>query len=120
MQMWKLKIAGGKEPWLTTINNHVGRQHWEFDSEAGTPQERAHIEQVRQDFKNNRFRVKQSADLLMRTQVTEAAVATTLRRAITFYSSIQAHDGHWPAECTSPFFFFPPMASFLITLLLGS
>ncbi|KAK2977844.1 hypothetical protein RJ640_012090 [Escallonia rubra] len=129
--MWKLKIAEGDGPWLTTTNNHVGRQHWEFDPEAGTIQERAHVEQLRQDFKNNRFLVKQSADLLMRLQlrkenpsgplppaiklneaeeVTEAAVATTLRRAITFYSSIQAHDGHWPAESAGPLFFLPPLA----------
>lgn len=68
--MWKLKIADGNGPWLTTTNNHVGRQHWEFDPEAGTPEERAHVEKLRDDFKKNRFRIKQSSDLLMRIQVT--------------------------------------------------
>ncbi|GLT97446.1 hypothetical protein SLE2022_150110 [Rubroshorea leprosula] len=127
--MWKLKIAEDG-PWLTTLNNHIGRQHWEFDPEAGTPEEREEVERLRQEFKKNRFKVKQSADLLMRMQltkenpcgpippavkvnetevVTDEAVTTTLRRAISFYSSIQAHDGHWPAESAGPLFFLPPL-----------
>uniref|UniRef100_A0A5B7BE97 Terpene cyclase/mutase family member n=1 Tax=Davidia involucrata TaxID=16924 RepID=A0A5B7BE97_DAVIN len=128
--MWKLKIAEGDGPWLTTTNNHIGRQHWEFDPDAGTPQERALVEKLREDFNKNRFRIRQSADLLMRMQltkekacgpipaaikvketeeVTEAAVTTTLRRGISFYSTIQAHDGHWPAESAGPLFFLPPL-----------
>nr|BAA86930.1 lupeol synthase [Olea europaea] len=128
--MWKLKIADGTGPWLTTTNNHIGRQHWEFDPEAGTPDERVEVERLREEFKKNRFRTKQSADLLMRMQlvkenqrvqippaikiketegITEEAVITTLRRAISFYSTIQAHDGHWPAESAGPLFFLPPL-----------
>ncbi|XP_057768199.1 lupeol synthase-like [Salvia miltiorrhiza] len=128
--MWRLKIAEGGDKWLTTTNEHVGRQHWEFDAEAGTAEERAQVEIMRQEFKNNRFRVKQSADLLMRMQlrkenpcseipapikvneteqITEEATITTLRRAITFYSTIQAHDGHWPAESAGPLFFIQPL-----------
>ncbi|KAL2458858.1 Cycloartenol synthase [Forsythia ovata] len=128
--MWKLKIADGTGPWLTTTNNHIGRQHWEFDPEAGTPEERAQVEALREEFKKNRFQKKQSADLLMRMQlakekpcdqippaikiketegITEEALTTTLRRAINFYSTIQAHDGHWPAESAGPLFFLPPL-----------
>ncbi|KAL3533202.1 hypothetical protein ACH5RR_006723 [Cinchona calisaya] len=129
--MWKLKVAEGGGPWLTTTNGHIGRQHWEFDPEAGTPEEKALVEKMRQDFKKNRFRKKQSADLVMRMQLrkenscwppippaikveetddlTEVAVTTTLRRAIGFYSTIQAHDGHWPAESAGPLFFLPPL-----------
>ncbi|CAL9025347.1 unnamed protein product [Prunus brigantina] len=126
--MWKLKIAEGG-PWLTTVNNHVGRQHWEFDPDAGTQEEREEVERVRENFKKNRFRIKQSADLLMRLQlrkenhcgpipapvkveeteeITEKAITTTLRRALSFFSSIQTHDGHWAVESAGPLFFLPP------------
>ncbi|GAB4833061.1 hypothetical protein Ancab_007120 [Ancistrocladus abbreviatus] len=123
--MWKLKIAEGG-PWLKRVNNHVGRQHWEFDPTAGTPEERAHVERLREEFKQNRFKRKQSADLLMRMQenpigeippavkvekikdITEEAVTTTLRRAISSLSTIQAHDGHWPADDAGPLFYLPP------------
>ncbi|PQQ15874.1 lupeol synthase-like [Prunus yedoensis var. nudiflora] len=130
--MWKLKIAEGG-PWLSTVNNHIGRQHWEFDPDAGTPEERAQVERLRDEFKKNRFRVKQSADLLMRMQltkenpcggripapravkvketeeITDESVTSTLRRAHNFFSSIQAHDGHWLAESAGPLFFIQPL-----------
>ncbi|CAN0924486.1 Cycloartenol synthase 2 [Linum grandiflorum] len=126
--MWKLKIAEGGNPWLRTTNNHVGRQVWEFDPELGSPEELSAIEQVRQEFTKNRFEKKHSADLLMRIQfskenplervlpqvqlrekedVTEEAVTTTLRRALDYYSSIQAHDGHWPGDYGGPMFLMP-------------
>ncbi|KAL0410335.1 UNVERIFIED_CONTAM: Lupeol synthase [Sesamum latifolium] len=129
--MWKLKIADGGGAWLTTTNDHIGRQHWEFDAEAGTPEERAEVERMREGFNKNRFRFKQSADLFMRMQlrkenggggmipapiklkgveeITEDAIMTTLRRGISFYASIQADDGHWPAESAGPLFFLPPL-----------
>ncbi|MFS7934984.1 putative lupeol synthase [Helianthus anomalus] len=71
-KMWKLRIAAGVgEEWLTTTNNHVGRQHWEYDANAGTEEERAEIEKIRTNFKLNRFKFKQSADVLMRMQVSQ-------------------------------------------------
>ncbi|PWA38894.1 lupeol synthase [Artemisia annua] len=77
--MWKLKIAeGAGDKWLSTTNNHIGRQHWEFDPDAGTEEERAEIERIRLNFKVNRFHVKQSADLLMRMQVSQNFVRRVL------------------------------------------
>ncbi|XP_057980688.1 lupeol synthase-like [Malania oleifera] len=135
--MWKLRIGEGDGAWLRSGNNHIGRHYWEYDANAGTPKERAYVEKLRKNFHHNRFRSKQSSDLLMRMQlrkengggweetintgspglkvkdgeeVTEEAVRRTVRRAIAFYSSIQAHDGHWPAEsATAPLFFLPPL-----------
>jgi hypothetical protein len=40
-------------------------------------------------------------------EVTEEAVAATLKRALNFYSSIQAHDGHWPGDYGGPMFLLP-------------
>lgn len=129
--MWKLMVAEGKDdPWLVSLNNHVGRQHWEFDPDAGTPEERAEVERARDEFKRNKFKMRQSADLLMRMQlrrekpsvglpspikleereeIREEAVTITLKRGINFFSTIQAHDGHWPAESAGPLFFLPPL-----------
>ncbi|XP_010271332.1 PREDICTED: cycloartenol Synthase isoform X2 [Nelumbo nucifera] len=126
--MWKLKIAEGGSPWLRTLNNHVGRQVWEFDPESRTPEHLMEVEKARDHFTKLRFEKKHSSDLLMRLQftkenpfdiqlpqvkvqdtedVTEEAVTITLRRAISFYSTIQAHDGHWPGDYGGPMFLLP-------------
>ncbi|KAL4394193.1 hypothetical protein AHAS_Ahas02G0127500 [Arachis hypogaea] len=127
--MWKLKLAEGGEN-LVSENNFIGRQHWEFDPNAGTPQERAEVERLRQEFTKNRFFIRQSSDLLMRMQlkkennfqttlgkvevgdeenVTAGVMITTMRRALTFYSSIQAHDGHWAGDFGGPLFLVQPL-----------
>lgn len=70
VKTWKLKIAkGASTPGLRTLNNHSGRQIWEFDPNLGSPEELAEIEKVRGSFHDNRFDKKQSSDLLMRIQV---------------------------------------------------
>ncbi|KAE8038275.1 hypothetical protein FH972_010800 [Carpinus fangiana] len=129
--MWRLKIAeGGKDPYIFSTNNFVGRQIWEFDPQAGTPQERAEVEEARQNFYNNRFHVKPSSDLLWRMQflkeknfkqtippakvedgeeITNEKATAALRRAVHFFSALQASDGHWPAENAGPLFFLPPL-----------
>lgn len=132
--MWKLKIAEGGSPWLRTTNNHVGRQVWEFDPDLGSPEQREEIERARETFSKHRFEKKHSADLIMRIQflkenagtvvlpqvkvkdtedVTEDAVTNTLRRAINFHSTLQAHDGHWPGDYGGPMFLLPGL---IITL----
>uniref|UniRef100_F6GYK3 Terpene cyclase/mutase family member n=1 Tax=Vitis vinifera TaxID=29760 RepID=F6GYK3_VITVI len=127
--MWRLKVAdGGNDPYMYSTNNFVGRQIWEFDPDYGTPEERAEVEAARENFRKNRFPVKPSSDLLWRMQfarenpcasnlpqikvqdleeVTEEVVTTTLRRGLNFYSTMQAHDGHWPGDYGGPMFLLP-------------
>ncbi|XP_061964402.1 cycloartenol synthase isoform X2 [Populus nigra] len=127
--MWRLKIAAGGNPWLRTNNDHIGRQIWEFDPKlTPSPEEISEIENARQNFTKNRFQFKHSADLIMRMQfekenpvsevlpqvklkesekVTEEAVTTTLKRGLDYYSSVQAHDGHWPGDYGGPMFLMP-------------
>ncbi|XP_059665419.1 dammarenediol II synthase-like [Cornus florida] len=131
--MWKLKVAEGHGPWLYSTNNFVGRQIWEFDPEAGTPEERAQVEKARDDYRRNRInrsRAKPCGDVLMRMQlkrengidlsippvrigeneeITYEAVTTALRKAVRLNRAIQASDGHWPAENAGPIFFAPPL-----------
>lgn len=54
---------------MQTLSNYHGRQVWEFDPEAGTDEERAHVERLRREFTENRFRKRESQDLLFRIQV---------------------------------------------------
>ncbi|KAM3216265.1 hypothetical protein P3L10_025706 [Capsicum annuum] len=129
--MWKLKIAKGEDgPYLYSTNNYVGRQIWEFDPSAGTIEERAEIEEARQQFWNNRYKVKPSSDLLWRMQflreknfkqripsvkveegeeISHEVATIALRRAVHFFSALQATDGHWPAENTGVLFSLPPL-----------
>lgn len=69
--MWRLKIAEGDKnsPYMFTTNNFVGRQIWEFDPNAGSPEELAEVEEARQSFYKNRHNVKPAGDLLWRLQV---------------------------------------------------
>ncbi|RZC91672.1 hypothetical protein C5167_027734 [Papaver somniferum] len=133
--MWKLKVADSGGPfreWLSSTNNFVGRQTWEFDPNAGTPEERDEVEKAREEFYKNRFKFKASGDILLRLQrsrenkdkfdlsippvkisndeeVTLEATTTALRRGIRFFSAIQLDDGHWGAEIGGPLYFMPPL-----------
>ncbi|XP_034607262.1 cycloartenol synthase isoform X3 [Setaria viridis] len=132
--MWRLKVAEGGGPWLWSTNSFAGRQVWEFDPKLGTPEEHAKAEKVRQEFVRKRFKQRHSTDLLMRMQfakenpikydlpavtlgehegVTEEVVLTSLKRAMSRLSTLQAHDGHWPGDYGGPLFLLPGL---IITL----
>jgi cycloartenol synthase len=42
-------------------------------------------------------------------EITEGAVATVLRRALRFYSTLQAEDGFWPGDYASIIFITSPL-----------
>lgn len=66
--MWKFTTAwdSDKHPLLHSLNGNVGRQVWVWDAQAGTPEERAKVEQLRAQFAENRLKQKHSADELLR------------------------------------------------------
>lgn len=41
--------------------------------------------------------------------VTYETATASLKRAVHFFSALQAPDGHWPAENAGPLFFLPPL-----------
>ncbi|GFP81152.1 dammarenediol ii synthase [Phtheirospermum japonicum] len=130
--MWKLKIAEGHGPYLYSTNNFVGRQIWEYDSNAGTPEEREAFQKAREEFSENRKKGFHSCgDLFMRMQlkkgsgidllgtppirvgeneeVTYETVTVAVKKALRLNRAVQASDGHWPAENAGPMFFTPPL-----------
>ncbi|KAI4332358.1 hypothetical protein L6164_017275 [Bauhinia variegata] len=129
--MWKLKTAqGSNNPDLFSCRDFVGRQTWEFDAEAKNPEELAEVEAARQNYHENRHKVRVSSDLLWRMQflreknfkqtipqvkvdeeeeITNESATAALRRAILYYSSLQASDGHWPSELRGVMFVCPPL-----------
>ncbi|KAF9688909.1 hypothetical protein SADUNF_Sadunf01G0036800 [Salix dunnii] len=129
--MWRLKIAeGGNDPNIYSTNNFLGRQTWEFDPDAGTLEERAEVEEARQNFWKNRNVVKPSSDLLWKFQflrekkfkqtipqvkiedgeeISYEKATSALRRSVHLFTALQASDGHWCAENSGPMFYFPPL-----------
>ncbi|CAN8242413.1 unnamed protein product [Cochlearia groenlandica] len=69
--MWRLKIGakGGDDPYLSTTNNYLGRNIWEFDSNAGSQEELYEVDEARRNFSENMSQYKASADLLWRMEV---------------------------------------------------
>lgn len=120
--MWVFKSASdsGGHPHLVTLNGHKGRQTWQFDPNAGTPDQRAKIEQLRAAFTANRHKQHHSADELLRLQCADKIAAKKhspptepnkdcaipsaerveehLKGAISFYECLQQEDGHFPGQ----------------------
>ncbi|KAK6150030.1 hypothetical protein DH2020_017555 [Rehmannia glutinosa] len=130
--MWKLKIAEGHGPYLYSTNNFVGRQIWEYDPNAGTPEEREEFQKAREEFNENRKKgFHPCGDLFMKLQlkrengidlvsippvrlgekeeVTYETATIAVKKALRLNRAVQASDGHWPAENAGPMFFTPPM-----------
>ncbi|KAM0836062.1 hypothetical protein ACQ4PT_062536 [Festuca glaucescens] len=127
--MWRLKVGeGSSNRMLRSTNGHVGRQVWEFDPAADDPEEVAAVEAARLEYTNNRHQIKNSSDLLMRMQFaksntlkmnlppvklqehgspTKEDVLISLKRATSRYSTLQAHDGHWPGDYAGTLFLLP-------------
>ena len=51
-------------------------------------------------------------------EVTHEMVTDTLVRSLNFYSTIQAHDGHWPGDYGGPMFLLPGLVRYLHLRLL--
>ncbi|KAL6602716.1 hypothetical protein ACP70R_043077 [Stipagrostis hirtigluma subsp. patula] len=127
--MWRLKISQGGGPSMQTVSDFHGRQVWEFDPDAGTDEERAEVERLRREFTENRFRRRESQDLLMRMQfagrkdlradmpaavklghgdeVSEDVLLASLRRSLDWMSTLQAEDGHWPGDYSGIMYLLP-------------
>ncbi|CAA7023141.1 unnamed protein product [Microthlaspi erraticum] len=131
--MWRLRIGAKaeKDSHMSTTNNYIGRQVWEFDANVGSPEELAEVEEARRNFSNNGY--KASADLLWRMQflrekkfeqkIPRARIEdakkiryedakTALRRGLLYMAALQADDGHWPAENSGCMLFDAPFVSY--------
>ncbi|XP_004975213.1 achilleol B synthase isoform X4 [Setaria italica] len=129
--MWRLKVGERpSDPLLRSPNDFLGREVWEFDPDAGTLEERAEVERLRQEYTRNRFTQRECGDFLLRMQyakqnlhntnlpvikikedseVTEETVLIVLRRALSQYCSLQGPDGHWPGGFSGILFILPLM-----------
>nr|BBI55113.1 multifunctional oxidosqualene cyclase [Bauhinia forficata] len=129
--MWRLKIAeGGNDPYLFSKRDFIGRQTWEFDPDAGSPEELAEVQEACRNFHRNRHSVRSAADGLWRMQflrernfkqiippvrvrdeeeITYETVTAALKRATHMYCSLQASDGHWPSGMNGPLYIHPPL-----------
>lgn len=132
--MWRLRTgaasaAGATD--LSSLNDHVGRQTWAYDAGAGTPEERAAVEEARAAFARHRSTRKHSADELLRLQAAgtpagraprpappppgpgrdvhadDASTTAALHAGASFYATLQSDEGHWPGDYGGPLFLFP-------------
>nr|GMD04327.1 dammarenediol II synthase-like [Ipomoea batatas] len=140
--MWKLKVAEGGGPYMYSTNNYVGRQTWEYDANAGTPEEREAVENARREFIKIREKGSHACgDLIMRMQMIKEsgidvlsippirvgdeeevkyeAVTNAVRKAVRLNCALQARDGHWPAQNGGCFTMIGSALSYVALRLLG-
>ncbi|CBI16773.3 unnamed protein product, partial [Vitis vinifera] len=90
--MWKPRLSQGDDPWLKSTNNHIGRQYWELQLAKEKPCGKKLVVAIKVGDEE---------------EISEEAVATTLRKALSFYSTLQVEDGHWPNDYGGPLFLLP-------------
>lgn len=142
--LWRLRTGeasagptGDPHGELRSLNKHAGRQTWEWEAGAGTPEERAEVDRLRAAFTANRGHLRHSADELLRAAARRRAndrgvarppeppaaglaaddpTLTTpspeitrdaLRAGVSFYATLQEDDGHWPGDYGGPLFLMP-------------
>jgi cycloartenol synthase len=137
--MWKFVSAGDSngDPYLVSLNGNKGRQTWVFDPTAGSPEERARVEDLRAHFTANRHTQHHSSDELLRLQcadkiakksfsppstpldpkepVTAERVKEHLLGALSYYECLQQDDGHFPGDYGGPMFLMPGLIITLYT-----
>ncbi|OAP03634.1 LAS1 [Arabidopsis thaliana] len=123
--MWRLKLSEGDEE---SVNQHVGRQFWEYDNQFGTSEERHHINHLRSNFTLNRFSSKHSSDLLYRFQVIGLYVTEVLDGTLTAQHQIeirrylynhQNKDGGWGLHVEGNSTMFCTVLSYVALRLMG-
>ncbi|KAL4585020.1 hypothetical protein LXL04_009633 [Taraxacum kok-saghyz] len=131
--MWRLRIGQGNkdDPYLFSTNNFVGRQIWEYDENyKATPEELEEVKQARSSFWNNRHKQRPCDDRLWRFQflreknfkqtipreiivdeseIKYETVDNALKRAVRYWTALQASDGHWPSANNGCHYFTPPI-----------
>ncbi|KAM1513985.1 hypothetical protein FF1_025506 [Malus domestica] len=117
--MWKLKVGAetvggeGGGQWLKSVNNHLGRQVWEFHPETGTPEELHQIEDARKAFWNQFSIVgTRISFVVLGICAKENPCATNLPQ-LKVKDQEEAHDGHWAGDYGGPMFLLPGL---IITL----
>ncbi|GLT54381.1 hypothetical protein SLA2020_275840 [Shorea laevis] len=111
--MWRLKIAeGGKDPYIFSTNNFVGRQIWDLTPKL-VPQKRGlrltRLVKISTRTEKNFKQTIPPVKVEDGEEITYEKATAALRRAVHFFSALQASDGHWPAENAGVLFFLPPL-----------
>lgn len=134
--MWKLVTSTSPttDPNIRSHNNFIGRQIWEYDAEAGSPQQRQNVENARKAFVRGREGPggkNHSGDELLRLQALKKLEAAkisvpsgilyrkepvpkerlegNLRAAVKFYEALQQESGFWAGDYGGPLFLFPAL-----------